>query len=62
MGENSQLKPESCVILKKSLSISLQKSGFEKKSLSLKILKKSLCIGREKFGLKKSRKKSQYRS
>ena len=32
MGEISQLKPESGVIFKKSLSIGLQKSGFEKKS------------------------------
>ena len=50
MGENSQLKPESGVILKKSLSISLQKSGFEKKSLSL---------GLKNLSLKKSQARSR---
>ena len=43
MGENSQPKPESDVIFKKSLSIGLKKSS----------LKKSLSLGREKFGQKK---------
>ena len=46
MGEISQLKPESGVIFKKSLSIGLQKSGFEKKiSVSVSkylVLKKGL--------------------
>ena len=49
MGENSQPKPESDVIFKKSLSIGLTKFSLEK----------SLRLGREKFGLKK---KSQNQS
>ena len=54
MGENSQPNPESDNIFKKSLSICLKKSGFEK-SLSPGLkkfsLKESLCL--EKFGGKK---------
>ena len=55
MGENSEPKPESDVMLRKSLTIGLKKSGFEKSlSLGLKIcrLKKSFNIGLESFGLK----------
>ena len=38
MGENSEPKPKSDVILRKSLTIGLKKSGFEKSlSLGLKI-------------------------
>ena len=55
MGENSEPKPESDVILRKSLTIGLKKSGFEK-SLSLGLkkfsLEKRLSLGLEKFGLK----------
>ena len=55
MGENSEPKPESDVMLRKSLTIGLKKSGFEK-SLSLGLkkfsLEKRLSLGLEKFGLK----------
>ena len=44
MGENSEPKPESDVMLRKSLTIGLKKSGFEK----------SLSLGLKKFSLKKS--------
>ena len=54
MGENSEPKPESDVMLRKSLTIGLKKSGFEK-SLSLGLkkfsLEKRLSLGLEKFGL-----------
>ena len=43
MGENFQPNPKSDVIFKKSLSISLKKSGLEK----------SLSVGLKKFRLEK---------